>query len=102
MSSLISFAASFPTNLYNMSGAKVMDAWRQHADEIAGTEHTNISDRTPEQTGTLDGSLTESLNPDAQTIMEVYTNPSVQIAGPVFGAHHLHPRHGPVRLRCSL
>jgi hypothetical protein len=94
MSSLISFSAMFPDKLYNLSGAKVMDALRQHAGEIAATEHQNISDRTPEQTGTLDASLTESLNPDAQTIMQVYTNPSVQLAGP-WGRVYAQYQEGP-------
>jgi hypothetical protein len=61
---------------------KIIEAWRQHAQEIAEIEHGNISGRTPKQTGTLDSSLTELLNSDKQTIAQVYTDPDTQLSGP--------------------
>jgi hypothetical protein len=65
-----------------LNGQAIVQAWKDNAAEIAQIEHTSISDRTPEWTGTLDASLTESLNPDSLTIMQVYTDPAVQLAGP--------------------
>jgi hypothetical protein len=62
--------------------SRIIEAWRQHAQEIAEIEHGNISGRTPKQTGTLDSSLTDLLNPDKQTIAQVYTDPDTQLSGP--------------------
>ena len=79
---MISYNALVPDNLSSLSGNDAIQAWRDHADEIAAIEHQNISGRTPEYTGTLDASLTEVLNPDNQTIAQVYTDPDVQLSGP--------------------
>jgi hypothetical protein len=92
--SLLSATVTMPRNRSGLNGGVAVDAWRNRANEIADIERQNISDRTPEQTGTLDASLTEQLNPDDQTIAQVYTDPDVQMSGP-WGRVYAQYQEGP-------
>lgn len=65
-----------------LSGKQLVQAWRDHAEEIARIELDNVGRRTPEDTGTLFSSLTEEVNPNPQTIMDIYTDPDHQLSGP--------------------
>jgi hypothetical protein len=62
--------------------SKIIKAWKDHAEEIARIELDNIGGRVPEDTMTLFSSLTEEINPKPQTIMDIYTDPEHQLAGP--------------------
>jgi hypothetical protein len=81
---VIQIEASYPSDITSLleTNQRIIQAWRDKAQEIADIEHRNIKGRTPEDTGTLAGSLTESLNPNPQTIAQVYTDPEYQLAGP--------------------
>jgi hypothetical protein len=82
MSMALGLSGMMPANPDAMNSEEVIQAWRDHAEEIASIEHIRISNRTPEDTGTLDSSITDLLNPNPQTIFEVYFDPAVQLDGP--------------------
>lgn len=82
MSFALGMSATIPGNPDALNSEEIIQAWRDNAQEIATIEHQRISDRTPENTGTLDASITDVINPDPQTIMQVYFDPSIQLAGP--------------------
>jgi hypothetical protein len=63
-------------------GEAILQAWRDHAEELAKMEQERISGRIPVDTGTLDASLAYVTNPNPQTIAEIYTDPAVQLDGP--------------------
>jgi hypothetical protein len=69
-------------NTGGLSGESVMDQWRTDAPEIASIEHTSITGRMPEDTGTLILSTTQEVNPDKNTLVRIYTDPDAQLSGP--------------------
>jgi hypothetical protein len=60
----------------------ILDRWRTAAPELASMEHTNITGREPEDTGTLIISTTQEVNPDENTLVRIYTDPDTQLSGP--------------------
>lgn len=61
---------------------KIVQAWREQAQELLDMEKENIANRIPVSTGTLLDSLTGVTNPDPITIIDVYTDPDIQLSGP--------------------
>jgi hypothetical protein len=77
-----------PARLWELPlvGRDILDAWTNHAQELADEQKKRVQDRTPVDTGTLQGSAMGIGGVDhsypKRTLAEVFFDPQQQLDGP--------------------